>query len=125
VVRASRGKRTRPAGHAHRKRVARVPDGGTSNPLEEVMNMDGQSKQMKVVYTVVERAPGKSYWTRVGVGFVNSDGSMNLRLDAIPVNGSLQIRDWEPPGEWERRRAEQGEASRSRTKAPAPADSLL
>jgi hypothetical protein len=57
------------------------------------MNANGAS--MKVVYTVVERAPGKSFWTRVGVGFVNRDGSMNLRLDAIPVNGTLQVRDWD------------------------------
>lgn len=58
-----------------------------------------QSKQMKVVYTVVERAPGKSYWVRIGVGFVNKDGSLNLKLDAVPTNGSLQVRDWEPPPE--------------------------
>jgi hypothetical protein len=51
---------------------------------------------MKAVYTVVERGQGKSYWTRVGVGFVNRDGSINLRLDAIPVNGTLQVREWEP-----------------------------
>ena len=56
-----------------------------------------EAKTMKTVFTVVERGPGKSYWTRVGVGFVNKDGSLTLRLDAIPVNGSLQVRDWEPP----------------------------
>lgn len=55
-----------------------------------------ETKTMKVVFTVVERSPGKSIWTRVGVGFVNQDGSMNLRLDAIPVNGMLQVREWEP-----------------------------
>ncbi len=54
-----------------------------------------EAKTMKVVFTVVERSPGKSFWTRVGVGFVNQDGSMNLRLDAIPVNGVLQVREWE------------------------------
>ncbi len=54
-----------------------------------------ETKTMKVVYTVIERG-GKSYWTRVGVGFVNQDGSLNLRLDAIPTNGTLQVRDWEP-----------------------------
>ncbi len=32
----------------------------------------------------------------MGVGFVNQDGSWNLRLDAIPVNGVLQVREWEP-----------------------------
>jgi hypothetical protein len=57
------------------------------------MNANGEA--MKIVYTVVERGPGKSFWTRVGVGFVNRDGSMNLKLDAIPVNGTLQVRDWE------------------------------
>jgi hypothetical protein len=54
-----------------------------------------QSKNMKSVYTVVERTPGKSFWVRVGVGFTNRDGSLNLRLDEIPVNGLLQVREWE------------------------------
>jgi hypothetical protein len=62
-----------------------------------------ETKTMKAVFTVVERSPGKSYWTRVGIGFVNQDGSMNLRLDAIPVNGTLQVREWEP---FDRRGAE-------------------
>jgi hypothetical protein len=57
---------------------------------------NGSSSTMKAVFTVVERSPGKSHWTRVGVGFVNRDGSMNLKLDAIPVNGTLQVREWEP-----------------------------
>ena len=57
---------------------------------------------MKFVYTVVERegAQGgkdekKSFWIRIGVAFVNRDGSMNVKLDALPVNGTLQIRDRE------------------------------
>jgi len=58
--------------------------------------MEEQSKNMKTVYTVVERAPGKSFWVRVGVGFTNRDGSLNLRLDAMPVNGMLQVREWDP-----------------------------
>ena len=56
--------------------------------------MEAQASKMKSVFTVVERA-GKSFWVRVGMGFVNHDGSWNLRLDAIPVNGTLQVRDWE------------------------------
>jgi hypothetical protein len=93
--------------------------------------MSGQNT-MKVVYTVVERSPGKSFWTRVGVGTVNRDGSINLRLDAIPTNGTLQVRDWEerdgvqkPPA------ASAGPSSISRARsqpelanAPASRDSL-
>jgi hypothetical protein len=33
---------------------------------------------------------------RVGAAFVNRDGSLNVRLDAMPVNGELQIRDYQP-----------------------------
>ncbi|MFO0677318.1 MAG: hypothetical protein U0169_12355 [Polyangiaceae bacterium] len=52
--------------------------------------------KMKIVYTIVERNNGRSFWTRVGVAFTNADGSMNLKLDAVPVNGTLQVREWEP-----------------------------
>ncbi len=65
------------------------------------METNGQS--MKAVFTVVDRGAGKSYWTRVGVGFVNRDGSITLKLDAIPVNGTLQVREWESREEWARR----------------------
>jgi hypothetical protein len=80
--------------------------------------MEDQTKQMKTVYTVVDRG-GKSFWVRVGVGFTNRDGSLNLRLDAIPVNGTLQVRDWEPHD----RRAESpdGDArTRPRSRASVP-----
>jgi hypothetical protein len=53
------------------------------------------TRDMKAVFTVVERGQGKSHWVRVGVGFTNKDGSMNLHLDAIPTNGKLQVREWE------------------------------
>jgi hypothetical protein len=58
--------------------------------------MEENFKNMKSVYTVIDRGQGKSIWVRVGVGFTNRDGSLNLRLDAIPVNGTLQVRPWEP-----------------------------
>lgn len=54
-----------------------------------------QQRKMKVVYTIVDRGQ-KSYWVRIGVGFENQDGSLNLKLDAVPTNGTLQVRDWEP-----------------------------
>jgi hypothetical protein len=55
------------------------------------------TRTMKVVYAITERAPGKSYWTRIGVGFVNQDGSINLRLECLPFgpNTSMQIRDYD------------------------------
>ncbi len=91
--------------------------------------MEQQAREMKMVWTVVERGtanggPAKSYWTKVGVGFVNRDGSINLQLDAIPISGKLQVREWEP---YDRRTEGDGAASgRSRPKAlPAAGEALL
>jgi hypothetical protein len=62
--------------------------------------MEDNARNMKMVWTMVERGQAngltKSYWTKVGVGFVNRDGSITLRLDALPLNGTLQVREWEP-----------------------------
>lgn len=56
-------------------------------------------KTKRVAYTVVERGEGKSFWLRVGTAFENRDGSLNVYLDAIPVNGRLQIREYQPDEE--------------------------
>ena len=47
---------------------------------------------MKIVYTITER-DNKSFWTKVGIAYTNKDGSISVKLDAIPVNGTLQIRN--------------------------------
>ncbi|MBX3130714.1 MAG: hypothetical protein KF718_28610 [Polyangiaceae bacterium] len=54
--------------------------------------------KMKVVYVISERE-GKSYWNRIGVAFVNRDGSLNVKLEAMPVSGELHIRDYVPRDE--------------------------
>jgi hypothetical protein len=57
------------------------------------MNMD-QSK-MKIAYVVTQRGTNK-YWTRIGAAFVNRDGSINVKLEAVPVNGEIHVRDYVP-----------------------------
>ena len=52
---------------------------------------------MKDVYVIHDTKPGqrkaKGRWTRIGVAFENKDGSLNVLIDAIPLNGRLHIRD--------------------------------
>lgn len=49
---------------------------------------------LKDVYTITERdGDDKDRWTRIGIGFLNRDNSINVVLDAIPVNGRIHIRD--------------------------------
>jgi hypothetical protein len=45
-------------------------------------------------WNIIERKPGeKAIWHKVGVGFVNRDGSINVHLDSIPFQGKIQLRD--------------------------------
>ena len=54
------------------------------------------TKTSKAVYTIIERGGDRAYWLRIGWAHVNRDGSYNLHLDALPVNGKLQVRDYTP-----------------------------
>jgi hypothetical protein len=58
--------------------------------------MDTNMKKMQAVYAVVPKPEGKDVWLRVGSAFPNRDGSMTVLLDAIPTNGRLQIREYQP-----------------------------
>ena len=51
------------------------------------------NEKLWVVYTIVDK-PGqdKSFWVRIGRAFKNHDGSFNLNLDAVPINGKLHMR---------------------------------
>ena len=64
-----------------------------------------ESSRMKIVYNISERN-GRSFWNRIGVAFVNADGSLNVKLESLPVNGELQVRDYVP--------REDGESARDR-----------
>jgi hypothetical protein len=51
-----------------------------------------KARAARHVFTVVDRG-GKSYWIRIGAAFGNYDGSETVLLDALPINGRMQIRD--------------------------------
>jgi hypothetical protein len=54
--------------------------------------------RLKVCYVITQRGD-KKFWNRVGVAFVNHDGSLNVKLESLPVAGELQIRDYVPRDE--------------------------
>jgi len=56
--------------------------------------MPNPHNQPKDVFAIVERGQGqKAIWIRVGAAFINQDGSLNIRLDAVPLTGTLQVRE--------------------------------
>jgi hypothetical protein len=66
----------------------------------------------KAVYTIVEREGSeKSLWVRIGSAFVNQDQSLNVKLNAVPVNGTIHIRD-----------ADEEEIERARARRAARSD---
>ena len=71
------------------------------------------SRRVLKIYTVVEK-PGmdKGIWLEIGVASENRDGSISGKLDCLPVNGSIQVRQWEPRryDNGEKRRAEENAA---------------
>ena len=75
-----------------------------------------ESNNRKAVYTVIDSPDDsrKARWIRVGIAFENKDGSYNVLLDALPVNGKLHIRDFPPADE-----AETGAADRGAPERPA------
>ncbi len=58
--------------------------------------------KMKVAYVITERGD-RSFWNRIGVAFTNRDGSLSVKLDALPMSGQIHIRDYSPRDEWEGR----------------------
>lgn len=46
----------------------------------------------------------RTSWTKVGVGFTNQNGSINIQLEQVPLNGKLQLQVPISKEERERRR---------------------
>lgn len=46
------------------------------------------------VFTIRDRTTedGKDFWVKIGSVWKNRDGSLNIKLDALPLNGKLQVR---------------------------------
>jgi hypothetical protein len=75
-----------------------------------------EASRMKIVYVVSDRNSRK-YYSRIGLAFIEADGSLNVKLDAIPVSGEMQIRDYLPREEALREEASRTPA-RSSSRAP-------
>jgi hypothetical protein len=64
---------------------------------KEETTMSYPEDKMRTIYTITRWGENdkQARWTRVGVGFVNKDGSITIKLDGLPVNGELMVRDFQ------------------------------
>ncbi len=44
-------------------------------------------------FHISEQKEGKAKWHPIGVAFTNRDQSINLYLEALPIDGKVQLRD--------------------------------
>jgi hypothetical protein len=77
--------------HALRNLLCRRLQSGDAFKEEKIMDQS----RLKVCYVITTRGD-KKYWNRVGAAFLNNDGSINVKLESLPVAGELQIRDYVP-----------------------------
>ena len=62
-------------------------------PDRDVTESPPARPSWKAVYSVVERSKNRRSWVRIGTAFQNRDGSLTIRLDAVPLSGQLQVRE--------------------------------
>lgn len=72
--------------------------------------MEETGTKLRVLCPVSSK-DGKTFWLRMGAGFRNRDKSINIYLDGLPVNGKLQLREWDEPLPWERKGGAGGDAA--------------
>lgn len=53
-----------------------------------------ENNQIYDIFTIIEtnKEDVKNRWNKIGTGFLNRDGSINVILDAYPANGRLNVR---------------------------------
>jgi len=59
--------------------------------------MQTSSRETLAVYTVINTPEGGEIRLRIGSGQRNDDSSLTVQLDAVPINGKLEIRRYLPP----------------------------
>ena len=54
-------------------------------------------KRPLAAFQIIERKGyDRPFWNRIGSAFVNRDGSINVFLDSVPLQGKIQLREDTP-----------------------------
>lgn len=57
---------------------------------------NGKRYQVFSIKEHLDHGERKSIWVRAGSAWVNRDGSINVYLDVLPLDGKLHVREVEP-----------------------------
>jgi len=57
------------------------------------MNDRPHAAPTHAIWHIRDREGKKAFWTEIGVGFTNRDGSITLKLNLVPIDGGMiQVR---------------------------------
>ena len=68
----------------------------TLNTMPAAGMTSGNTYHRRAVFVLTEKTTPdgqRTFWTKVGAAFDNKDGSGTVKLDALPLSGTLQIRE--------------------------------
>ena len=57
------------------------------------MLVTGKKLQVFSIKELIEKNEKKTVWVKAGVAWVNRDGSLNVYLDVLPLDGKLHVRE--------------------------------
>lgn len=87
-------------------KTAEISSNGAGMDVAIAPAMNAVAGNVKIVWAIADRADsisrgvspvarsGRERWTRVGVAWEAPDGSIEARLDAVPMSGRISIRAW-------------------------------
>lgn len=81
---------------AFRGRRCRLP-GESRDEGKNAMSDRPHAAPTHAIWHIRDREGKKAFWTEIGVGFTNRDGSVTLKLNLVPLDGGMiQVRAIEP-----------------------------
>jgi len=68
---------------------------GGAAPVQAVGPAEGSAwKKPWIAYNIIDKPGLRSrIWSRVGMAWLNRDGSINVVLDSLPLGGRIQLRE--------------------------------
>jgi hypothetical protein len=73
-----------------------MDDSMTHEPYDKTTGTPPTNKKSssnRAVFTIVTKPGDRKYWVKIGIAHINRDDSWNVYLDALPLDGKLQIRE--------------------------------
>ncbi len=67
--------------------------GARANPARKVKEAVVLIAGKRLAVFSIRESKGGSIWVRAGSAFVNKDGSLNVLLDVLPLDGKLHVRE--------------------------------